>query len=158
MREYIISVITVSLTAAVITSLSPDEKRSGKYIKYLSGLVVLAVTIMPLLSASFDFKLPELPEEYTYNEDEAAKNYRDKIINQTIEIVKNDIKTVLYTDFHVHGDYVSVEITADRENYSDLRFNKIIITLYSYGSWADAASIEEYFKEKYLCEVNVVYE
>ncbi|MCD7775977.1 MAG: stage III sporulation protein AF [Firmicutes bacterium] len=151
MSAYIITVIAAAVIISVTEIVFPDGKTS-KYIKYVSGLIVLTVISSPLIShiggegdRSITISLPEYETFEDIDAYEALAKATESEIRETIESELEDVSAnVTAGAFYDGEDYIiSVE--------------KIIITAKS-GSLLDAQNVIQEYSEKYSCEVTVTYE
>lgn len=157
MKEYLASVMAISIVSAVTSLLLPDGKPSKKHLKFVIGTVALLIIFEPLcglFDASEGIWIPppvSVPSE-------TDNDYLDAVIKNAESVIAADITEELFTLYRISERYVDVYVRLDAADTSDVKVAELIVTLKSYGSWADAKSIENYFSDKYDCEVNIAYE
>lgn len=158
MSGYFLSVITASVITALTSLLSPDDAKTGKYVRHIAGLITIVIIIEPLTGISDRIKDIDLDFELFENDGTNVPDYRDTIIKETKAAIERDVQAELFTVFRISKDYTAVSVTLDADDYSDVTVSSIVITLKSYGAWADGGEIKRYFEEKYSGAVYVNYE
>lgn len=158
MKEYLSSVMAISAVSALISLLIPDGKASKKYMKFVVGAVALLIISEPLTGlAEADYSDYEslLPEA---SASPSADGYLDAVIQNAEKVIAADVTEELFTKYRLSERYVDVYVRLDASDSSDVRVAELIITLKSYGTWADAEAITDRFSDKYDCEVKIAYE
>ncbi len=154
------AVIVCAAVTALCAIMMPEDKTTGKYIKYISGLVSLSIIVSPLMSAlrspSIDLELPEAGSFDTggsYDMNAAVLKKAERTLSET---VREDVSS----RFGIEKGDISVAVTLTSEDMSDVRIKAVTVTLSHYGAWADAQKIERYIKESYdkEAEVRIIYE
>lgn len=152
MNTYFSSVLGTAVLSAVINLVIPNEKKTGKYIRFILGMI----TILTLIRPFFDLGgLPEFPDIDT---SEVTADPRELIVENTEKLIEEDITNELFSRFRISKDYCAVTVNLNSDDYENITPEKILITLKSYGAWGDKSAIENYFSEKYFCTVEVLYE
>ncbi len=138
MKEYIITVATAAVVAAIADILAPGEW--SKYIRVIVGFLILSVLIAPIAK----FRGTEiLSPTGTYNiSDEPLK---DKVSQQLRENVEKDIEERILEEFDIRVK-ASVQIDIDEEH--NIRgVEAIEIT-----TWKNPDGLEERLKNVYGCD------
>lgn len=158
MSGYFLSIITAAVVTALTSLLSPDDSKTGKYVRHIAGLITVFIIIEPITGLSDKLKEQDFGFEFSAGETETLPDYKEAIIKEAKAAIEKDVEGELFTVFRVSKDYTSVSVTMDAEDYGDVKVDSIVITLKSYGSWADDSAIRRYFEEKYYATVTVNYE
>ncbi len=157
MREYLSSVMVISVVSALVSLLIPDGKKSKKYLTLVIGAVMLTVIIEPLSSLheiadGIDITLP------AEDTDAPEGGYLDLIIKNAEAALEREVKSELFSRFKVHEKYADVYLRLDGSDPTDVRVAELTVRLKSYGALADARAVREYFSKKFSCEVKIEYE
>ncbi len=143
---------------ALTSLLLPSEGETGKYVRHIAGLITIFIIIEPLSGLSevigeegFEFDLP-------FGGEDTLPDYRETVIKEAEARIEADVKSELFKIFRISDDHVSVSVTLDANDYTDVTVDTIVITLKSYGAWADSGEIRRYFEEKYYGAVYVNYD
>ncbi len=160
MSAYMTSVLACAAVTALCAIMSPEDGTTGKYIKYISGIVSLSVIVSPLLSAlRSPPALPDIPDAETYAGYETYDIFAEllkKAEGDVAETIKHDAART----FGLKEDDISVTVSLSGEDMSDVRISYIAVSLTGDAVWTDAAELERYIKENYdkEAEVGVFYE
>lgn len=157
MKEYLTSIMAVSVASALVSLLVPDGKASKKYLKFVIGAVSLLAVAEPLCGLADIRELPKTDLSVTVPS-ESENGYIDAVIKNAEDIIASEMTEELFTRYRLSERYVGVCVELDASDPSEVTVNEMIITLKSYGSWADSRAISEYFSDKYGCEVKISYE
>ena len=105
MSDYITTVVKAVISVGIITSLFSKNSLS-KYINLISGIVVMAVVILPI------FKISPVPMEFSFTELEIKKStyLNDEFERVLEERIKEEIKKKTSAEIEV-----DVEASADAE-------------------------------------------
>lgn len=118
MNEYIRTIINVVVAVGITTSLFSQNSLS-KYINLISGIVVMAVLIMPFSDISTELEKISVEElnipQNTYLKDELEKNLEEKIHEKLKQETSQEVE-------------VEVEVIVDMEN--EVKIEKISIKPY----------------------------
>lgn len=111
MREYILTVAGAAVLSAFAVSMSPSGWE--KYLKLITGVVVLCCIISPLgniLKTDIDIKIPDTEVEYDENLN------REIILNEFSDKISGDIEERLKKEFglEVKAD-TEIELNEDNE-------------------------------------------
>ncbi len=158
MIGYFLSVIPAAVITALTSLLSTDQSKTGKYVRHIAGLITVFIIIEPLTGLYNRIKDQDFDFDFSVSESETLPDYREAIINEAKKTIEKDISGELFTVFRVSKDYADVSVTMNANNYEDITVDSIVITLKSYGAWADDGAIRRYFEDKYYTTVLVNYE
>ena len=157
MSAYMSAVIAVAAVTALVGMISPGDGAVKRYIKYISGLVMLSVIATPLIDAlTSPIELPEFSqsggiETYEYN-------IREEIIKRAEQSLSDTVKDDLIRVFRINNDDIAVIVSLDSTDFDNIKIDSVTVTLRSYGAWTDTESIENYISENYDCEAQIRYE
>lgn len=159
MSAYFASVITAAVAVSLVSLLSPRDNETGKYVRHIASLVMLLVIASPL-GTSFDGSVDfwESFDTDSYDGELTGGDYRDTVIEKTAEVIAENVKADASELFKINPDHITVTVTMNADDYSDVTLDTITITLKSYGAWADSDAICGYFSDIYECYVEVCYE
>lgn len=169
MNIYIKGLITASVITGIITALAPESKDGGlkKYIKYITSLLLLIALISPVVPIltdidSFSEKIMEQAKSLTEPDesgdtDEISRS-NDLILKQSIENIQNGICGVIEQKFKVAKENINAEIQCETSDITNIIINKIKITITGESSSdIKAFLIEEYIREYFSCECDVIF-
>lgn len=161
MSAYMISVLTCAAVTALVRIMLPNDESTGKYVKYISGLVSLSVIAAPV----FDFfRTPTEFPDITFGVDSAETAYgfdfSEKVKSEAERTVAEEIKAGIRCKFGVGADEIDVSVKIDAEIIADMKIEKITVTLTGYGAWSDPDAIRGFISETYdkNAEVEIRYE
>ncbi len=123
MNEYIKTVVKAVVSVGIITSLFSGNKLS-KYINLISGIVVMAVLIMPVADISFeslDFDAEGLDiQKNTYLKDEFEKNLEQKIKDELKRKTNQEIEVDVVANTDKEIIIESINIKPYKKEYTDI--------------------------------------
>ena len=114
--EYIYSLLILSASAAVITMLLPEGSKLTRHMKFLCGIVITSLLLLPLGSV-----LGELPQlvlgdiDFDVKEGDTAA-YSESVIDEACRILQQRITEDLYDRFDTEPLYVTVYTNGDPQN------------------------------------------
>lgn len=155
-RGFVYSVLVISVSGAVITMFSPENRGVSKYLQFLVSIVVTSVLLFPLCSVVG--KLPELTEyDIVFEvEDSDASVYIQTVAEEACENIEKTLTDNLYERFDIMPVRVEVYSNGDAADLLIERisvyYNKENRLLYS----DTIIFLEDMFGEE--CEVDVMYE
>ncbi len=154
MKAYLVSILTVALAVGIMNALSPDAKL-GKYVKYLSSLVVVLIILSPLARVSgslLSFSDMMSSSEYSGDGEGGLEN---SVLNQTKKNLENSLKDMLYSRFSIAEASVNADFILDASDIEAVVIERIDIGIYpSVSSWL-ASDISEYIGGIFNCKVTV---
>ena len=152
MGEYVLRVVGAAFCVGLLEELLPGECGSKTYVRFLTGLCLLAILIAPVgrLLASLPDALGELsvPEEQAENEYERIlrENLGEAVRQRLGEAVKRD----LAERFGVKHERTEVGIRLSEDG--TLAVSRLIVTLRGSDIFKNPYEIEQYFSELLGCE------
>lgn len=162
MKNYLMTVITVSLCVGVYNVISPGFKGIEKYSKMIGMLVVLCVIISPIKSImnTFDDEWLENVKDGLANNDyngsgEYDEIFRNYLTTYSIDELKNEIGDLLLEKFEIPGDECEITVTTENKN-DNLAVGKVQILLSGKSIFKNPYSIEEYFANLLNCDCQVL--
>ncbi len=107
-REFVYSLLIVSVSGSVITMFAPENPRVSKYLNFLISLVITSVLLLPLCNAVV--KLPQIKTgDIDFAEGQASMStYTDTVLEQACENIERELKDTLYQRFDVEPADVKV--------------------------------------------------
>ena len=160
MKEYFITLITVSLVGGMIVTLLPDGNTS-KHVKLLCSLCVVACIIFPISSFFGDFFDKEsVVGIFRYEEDESY-NY-DEIYNNSLteyELINAQVslKQEIIQGIGVSDDAFDLKIITD-ENNGVICISSVTVRIYGSGLTVNPREVEKYVSERLGCPCEFVYD
>ena len=123
MSEYIKTVVKAAVSVGIITSLFSGNKLS-KYINLISGIVVMAVLILPVLDISpepLEFSAIELDvQKNTYLKDEFEKTLEERIKEEVKRKTSQEIEVKVEASVDNDVKIKKISIRPYREEYVNL--------------------------------------
>ncbi len=154
-REYIYSLLVISLACSAVNILTPDNSSVSKYINLLLGLIVTAVLLYPLQSVLN--VLPELcNREYLITSaytDTADRVYADRIISVTCDNVEKEVSDMLEKRFSSKPS--DVEVICNSEDISNVIIEKITVK-YPHVNRLMIYDVKKYVEETLKSECEVI--
>ncbi len=154
MKEYIVSLMVISLICFVAKELSSSSSLSG-HISFVSGICIFLVAIMPL--ASSIEKIREISFDEFLCEDEDKEKYEDifykYIENAQIDELKQEIRSLVVQEFDLDPSEVKVYVKFDSQ--SEPKLQRITVNLSGKGAFANSNEIKSYLVSRLECEVVV---
>lgn len=163
MKNYIISVIIVSVCSSIAMRIIPENDKSGtgKGVKLLCMLCVICTLIVPLLpfiknyssvkiwidDLLLSFELKTDIDDSDYN-----KMFDQSLNNVTISCVEDSVKSFLNERFSISTDNVSVEAEVISDDDGKRTLSSVNVTLYGDAVWKNPYRIEEEIERNYGCE------
>ncbi len=160
MSAYMRAVLVCAAVTSIASILTPEDRPTSKYIKYISGLISLSVIISPLTSF---LKSPITMPEHDMGEisgGEYEYDFNGTVLSNAEKIVAETIKRDMSADFRFTEENTDVKVELTKIASGDIRIKRVIIILTGYGSWYSKDQIREYINEKYDvdAEVEIRYE
>lgn len=155
------AVLICAAVTAIIRMISPDDAGTGKYIKYISGLVMLSIIIMPIFTSLGNAGgIPELPEITSPAPDVTDLGYGDALTSELERSVASEIKSGLRRRFGFESGEVDVAVKLNGEDRLDIKLEKITVTLKGYAAFFSTDEITRFIQSEYdkKAEVEIRYE
>ena len=154
-REYIFSIMIVSLSGAAVNMLAPENSNLSKYVHFLIALVISLVMLSPLYS--FIYELPDIfdkeyiqKSEYSISSDLVSEN---AIIAETIEIMKKEVETAIESRFNC--DVKEIEIICNTDDIEKIYITYIKISYEKENKYL-FSDTKKYITDLFNCECEVV--
>lgn len=157
MKEYIVSVICISVIGCIVSMLSPDGEGGGisKHMRLIFGICVVIVCINPIKDMVSYINEVDLGVIVGTPEQE-SDGYGDLFDSAygaaEVGNLKNGIKQMLFDRFGIDSSEceIGVVLTDDRE------LSRIAVTLYGGAVWKNTNEIEDYLGDIFNCEIITV--
>ena len=163
MKDYIITLICVSVFSGIIEILSPDSAGDSlrKQIRLITSLCVLCVAISPIAGvisgisgAEFDFL-----SDYTDREELESKYeeiFKNNLGEHTAESVASESAQMLCESLGIDTDDLEVHLSlVDLEG--ELTARDVTVTLYRSAVATDPRIISDYIEELLGCKCEIIY-
>ncbi len=152
MGEYVLRVVGAAFCVGLLEELLPGECGSKAYVRFLTGLCLLAVLIAPV--GRFLASLPDALGELSFPEEEQENAYerilRDNLSGAVREKLSAAVKQDLAERFGVKNERTEVGIRLSEEGA--LAVSRLVITLKGGDILKNPYEIEQYFSELLGCE------
>lgn len=162
MKNYLITVITVSICIGLYNIISPQFHGLEKYSKMIGMLVVLCVIISPLkeIVNTFDEDgLQDVKDNILNSEDKTSNEYDEIFENYlnsfSIEEIKREIKEIMSEKFDIPKDECEITVFTNTEN-EQLKISSLQILLLGKSVFKNPYTIEEYFENLLNCTCQVL--
>ncbi len=149
MREYVSTLLLVSVVGGIVSSLCSSLSSLKKYINYFIGLVAIICMLSPLTSLLSNIgATKDYIKEYfnSFASEEIIDNSNDIIINSGVDSIKNGIKSTIIQRFSFDESDVIVELDIDKSNIEAIKIKQINIILTGKASWSDVDNVKEYLE------------
>jgi hypothetical protein len=159
MREYMMTLMTVSVICGVIGVLSPKEDM-GKYLSLVCGICALGIIVAPI--TELIKKADELPdmlgyESGSYDEEFYEKTFEDSIVEGSINQAESILENNLSGELDIDRESFDITLSVERVQ-SVLRVKRATVTIYPKGLTIDARSVIEYIEKNLGCSCMIIYE
>ena len=150
MKEYLIAMIGVCAVCFVVRELQIFG--DNKYVGFVCGLCVVAVSVSPLLELSGWLRSLDIDSAFeNVVEQEEYSSYFDSYITESyIAEVETEIKSYILEKYNLKEDNVRVNI------YVGENRRLIYISLTGKGIFANTNKMKEELLERYSSEVEIV--
>ena len=159
MNAYIISIVTVSLAGAIITSILPSgEKSLKKYVNYVIGIITVAVILSPLSSLAGGISsVKENIKKFSDSivSEEKISGTKEIIINTAEKNICDKIKRMVMQKFNFSESDVYVTLEVDKSNSEAVAVKCINVILTGKASWSDADNVKKYIEKISGCDAYV---
>lgn len=161
MKEYIISIVLVSLICSIVKIISPGGEGEGlsRHIKLVCGLCIICVIINPLLGAvewlkNFDFSAISDVSGTEDKYEEYESIFSGYLTLSQSDYIKTQIKDMLQKEFDIDPSDVDVMLYIKEEN-GEKKLERVTLLLHSKAALKDPVEIEEHVSGMTACEVVV---
>lgn len=157
MVEYIKSIIIMgTVSSLVVMALPSESEKVGKYVKYLSVLMLLAVMFSPLAGISgFVASVAEIFDDGTADNSTADSDASaEAVISQTAENLSEYIMNICRDKFGQKKDSLKVKLILDERDAENVVIDEIQIFTRELDR-GEREKIAEYFKELLQTDVFV---
>ncbi len=162
MREFILTLLGVSLVSGLASMLTPEGKGGGlrTCVGFACGLCALSITVGPVIS--FIGALSDGGKVLFdgFSEDLAVYDY-EKIFDQTLaregeRVLEVELKAILCDEFQIEEKNIDIEATLC-ESEAGIEVERVILTLRGSAVLIDAHKISERVTTLLSCECRVLY-
>ena len=158
MKAYIITIITISIVAGIISSLLSSESKLRKHINFISGLICAISLLSPIVNiAKSTTVLTDSIESIIGSLDisESINSSNQIIIDEGTEQICKGIKEAVKSRFKFNDESIKIEATINDNNIEAIILERITITLLGDATWTDEKRVKEYIEELVGCNVIV---
>ncbi len=155
-REFVYSVLIVSVSGAIISMFAPENHRVSKYLNFLVSLVVTSVLLLPM--SSVVGKLPQL-SDFDIEFDTSTRElsvYTDTLLVEICKNIETELTEDLCERFDIKPSRIEVHSNGDVEDLLivgiDIYYESSNRLLYS----DTVKHIKSIMGDE--CEVKVMYE
>lgn len=162
MKNYLLTIILVSICISLAEIISPSEKGINKYTKAIGVLIILSVIISPIskvITSIDESFFDKIRDNLSINDDEYQNKYEDILINYlnnfSISEVNAQIKNILDQEFTIPNTECEVVIITEQTG-EKLSISKIQILLLGKSVFKNPYEIENYFSNLLKCDCIVL--
>lgn len=155
-RDFVYSLLIVSVSCSVVTMIMPENQRVSKYLNFLISIVVTSVLLFPLCNV-----LGKLPQLNTVDIEVDAGQadlslYTDAILKEACVKIEDEVRDMLKERFDTEPKDVNV---ISNNDHQALKVEEITV-VYSVNKKLLFSDTVNYIKDIFGadCEVRVVYE
>jgi hypothetical protein len=161
MKEYIFSLVCVSLVATVFKILCPRDATSQKSVRFLISIVIISAIFLPssrfgeLLNTDYFASFEEMLGSYGEGTDNS--DFSESFERYGAEYVNAEIKKDVCKSFNVSESNCRTVASFEMKEGA-LCLERISVILSGKAIWKDPHAIEEYVRNTYGCACNVAIE
>lgn len=163
MRDYLLSVIWISVIAAISEILAPSLGGIKKYLKLIGALCVICIMVMPLadLLGNSENIYEGIKDEFKtkLNKEDMNKKYEELFFeylnDHSVSELKEQIQSLLKDQFGVEEGESDIKVFTVK-NDNGLYPEKIQILLSGKSIFKNPYDIEEYFENMIGCKCEVL--
>ncbi len=161
MKEYVFSLVCVSLIAALFTLLCPEDATLQKGFRFVLVLVIMCAVFLPSESvkAILDGSYAENFEGLFGSQDEEfdASHFADSFEKYGAQYVNAQIKKDICAVFNIADSDCRIVSSFGMKD-GGLYFEKITIMISGKAVWKDPHAMEDHITENYGCKCDVALE
>ena len=162
MKNYLLTIILVSICIGLADVISPLENGINKYTKTIGVLIILCVIISPISKVIQNIDenfFDKIRDDLSINDNDTQNKYGDIFINYlnnfSISEINTQIKNILNQQFTIPNEECEVIIISE-EAGEKLSISKIQILLSGKSVFKNPYQIENYFSNLLKCECIVL--
>ncbi len=154
-REFVFSIMIVSVVAAAINMLAPDNSSVSRYVHFISALAVTAILLSPIRDVvSLIPKITDADlDMQIFFEGDSAYVYADEIINEACSHLNEEIKADIEERFAC--EIVSVKVSCDSEDIENVIITSVEVEVKKANRFI-CSDIINYIEDLLECECEVV--
>lgn len=157
MSAYMGGVLACAAAAAIIGMICPSGADTGKYIKYIMGLVTLCVIASPLVDLIASVRdLPDI--EIAVSEPASEYDAFGAVLDEAARTLSDAAASAISERFGIDSADISVSAHFTGGDIYSARLEAVTVTLRADGVWANVDAIADYIRENYDCEAYIEYE
>ena len=159
MREYIMTLMTMSVVCGIIGVLSPKED-IGKYISLVCGICALVIIISPITELLRKAeRLPDLLDDElgAYEEGFYESAFENSVVEGSVRQAEGILKDKLSRELNIDPESFDITLTVEK-GQSSLSVKRATVIIYPQGIVIDAKEVIEYIENEIRCTCVVIYE
>ncbi len=158
MKEYVLTLITVSVVAGIALSfIDNDNLQLKKRLNFVVGLICAIALLSPIVATVNNFS--EVKNSITSFVDsfDGDNSKVNQIIVQTgVEKISEGIKCTIADKFDIEDTDIKVSLALNKENIESVKIESITVSLFGKATWLDEYEIKKYAEEYTGCKTNVI--
>ena len=157
MKEYILSIIAISIIGVIAEIISPKGEGGGisRHIKLIIALLIVLACLSPLTLLIDGLRELNISGSFEISEDwrqELESIFHEQFSFSEIEYIKENIEDRLYREFGIKKEDCSISIRVSADGN---RLELIFLRLFGSAVWSDTNKIEDYLGSVFSCEIVV---
>ena len=151
MREYLISMILLSVICIVIRELLSHSEVSLQ-INFISGICIFLVALSPLFSSLDKIREIEFDAIFDSVEEEKYEGiFEDYIQNAEIDMIKSEIRSLVTEKFSLDESEVKIYLKYNAD--TDKKLERVTVSLLGRAAFANSNEIKSYLEGVLDCTV-----
>ncbi len=161
MKEYVFSLVCISLIAAVFGILCPHDAVGQKSVRFLISIVIISIIFLPpsrwgeLVNEDYFAQLEEMLD--SYGDGANSSDFAEGFQKYGTDYVNAEIKKDICKRFEIAESNCRAIATVNMKDGA-LCLEKITVILSGKAIWKDPHAIEDYVGEIYGCTGSVALE
>lgn len=162
MKNYLLTIILVSICIGIANIVSPISTGIFKYTKVIGILIILCVIISPIskvIQSIDESFFDKIKDGLLIDDNDIQNQYEDILLNYlnefSISEIKNQIKNILEQEFSIPQEECEISVYTI-ENNDELSISKIQILLFGKSIFKNPYEIELYFTNLLKCDCTVL--
>ena len=162
MKDYLFTIILVSICIGIADVISPISNGISKFTKAIGVLIILCVIISPIskiIQSIDEAFFNGIKDDLLIDEEDSKNKYEDILQNYlnefSISEINTQIKDILNKEFSIPQEECKITVYTEEKN-ENLSISKIQILLLGKSIFKNPYEIENYFSNLLKCDCIVL--